>query len=150
MSVYPVLIGGEWVSSVGSKTFQAINPATGESLPGEYPVSPWSEIERAIQAASAAAKEMHGWSGERFAAFLERYAARIEARKADLVAQAHLETALPAEGRLGNTELPRTINSVSIRVSTVFRASSDSSPRLPSNSLFTRTVLNGGCAWEAA
>lgn len=110
MSVYPVLIGGEWIPSAGTKTFQAINPATGEALPGEYPVSPWSEIERAIQVGAAAAREMRGWPGERFAAFLERYAARIEARKADLVQQAHLETALLAEGRLGNTELPRTIN----------------------------------------
>ena len=110
MSVHSVLVGGKWISSAGSKTFQAVNPATGEALPGEYPVSPWPEIERAIQAAAAASKEMHGWPGERFAAFLERYAARIEARKADLVQQAHLETALPAEGRLGNTELPRTIN----------------------------------------
>ena len=110
MSVHPVLVGGEWISSIGTKTFQAINPATNEALPGDYPVSPWAEIERAIQAAAAASKEMHGWSGERFAAFLERYAERIEARKADLVQQAHLETALPAEGRLGNTELPRTIN----------------------------------------
>ena len=110
MSVHSVLVGGKRISYAGSKTFQAVNPATGEALPGEYPVSPWPEIERAIQAAAAASKEMHGWPGERFAAFLERYAARIEARKADLVQQAHLETALPAEGRLGNTELPRTIN----------------------------------------
>ena len=110
MSVHPVLVGGEWISSAGSKTFQAINPATGEVLPGEYPVSPWSEIERAIQNAAAASTEMSGWPGERFAAFLECYAARIEARRSDLVQQAHLETALPAEGRLGNTELPRTIN----------------------------------------
>ena len=108
--VHSVLIGGQWIPSAGSKTFQAVNPATGDDLPGSYPVSPWSEIEQAIQAAAAASKEMHGWPGERFAAFLERYAARIEARKADLVQQAHLETALPAEGRLGNTELPRTIN----------------------------------------
>src|SRR5689334_10735716 len=110
MSVHPVLIGGKWTASTGTKTFQATNPATGEALPGEYPVSSWPEIESAIQAASEAAKEMRGWPGDRFANFLERYAARIEARKADLVQQAHLETALPAEGRLGNTELPRTIN----------------------------------------
>lgn len=110
MSSQPVLIGGEWVSSSATKTFQAVNPATGEALPGVYPVSPWAEIERAIQSAAAASKAMRGWPGERFARFLEAYAARIEARKADLVAQAHLETALPAEGRLAANELPRTIN----------------------------------------
>jgi alpha-ketoglutaric semialdehyde dehydrogenase len=110
MSLQPVLIGGEWISSSATKTFQAVNPATGEALPEIYPVSPWSEIERAIEAAAAASKAMRGWSGERFARFLEAYAVRIEVRKADLVAQAHLETALPAEGRLAGNELPRTIN----------------------------------------
>ncbi|MDB5386731.1 MAG: aldH [Planctomycetaceae bacterium] len=110
MSSQPVLIGGEWVSSIATKIFQASNPATGEVLPGVYPVSPWSEIERAIQSAASAAKVMRGWSGERFAKFLEAYAVRIEAKKAELVAQAHLETALPAEGRLAGNELPRTIN----------------------------------------
>ena len=64
MSVHSVLVGGKWISSAGSKTFQAVNPATGEALPGEYPVSPWPEIERAIQAAAAASKEMHGWPGQ--------------------------------------------------------------------------------------
>lgn len=110
MSSQPVLIGGEWISSAATKNFQSINPATGEALPGEYPVSPWPEIERAIQSAAAASREMLGWPGERFAKFLETYASRIEARKADLVQQAHLETALPAEGRLAGNELPRTIN----------------------------------------
>lgn len=114
MSAHPVLIGGEWIPSAGSRTFQATNPATGDALPGSYPVSPWPEIERVIQVAAATAKEMHGWPGDRFAAFLERYAVRIEGRKADLVLQAHLETALPAEGRLGNTELPRTINQLKV------------------------------------
>lgn len=110
MSSQPVLIGGEWISSSGTKTFQAINPATGEAFGDEYPVSTWSEIERAIESAAAASKAMRGWAGERFAAFLEVYANRIEARKADLVQQAHLETGLPAEGRLAGNELPRTIN----------------------------------------
>jgi alpha-ketoglutaric semialdehyde dehydrogenase len=114
MSSQPVLIGGEWVPSSGTKTFQAVNPATGEALPGVYPVSSWSEIERAIQSAAAASKTMLGWHGERFARFLEAYAVRIEGKKAELVAQANLETALPAEGRLAGNELPRTINQLKL------------------------------------
>lgn len=110
MTRFPVLIGGEWIESTGSKSFQAVNPASAVPIDGEYPVSPWSEIENAIGHAAAASKEMRGWTGEPFARFLETYASRLESRKAEIVQQAHLETALPAEGRLANTEFPRTIN----------------------------------------
>ena len=110
MSVAPVLIAGNWIASQGSKTFQAVNPITREPLPETYPVSPWNEIEQAIQAAAHAYEALKHFSREQIASFLESYANRIETRKADLVRQAHLETALPAEGRLGNVELPRTIN----------------------------------------
>src|SRR4051794_18233445 len=110
MSKQPVLIGGQWLASTASQTFQAVNPSTRAALPEVYPVSPWEEIERAVEAAAEAARLIQNWPGERFARFLERYAERLEARKAELVARAHLETGLPAEGRLAGAELPRTIN----------------------------------------
>ena len=97
MTTHPVLIDGKWIASTGTETFQAANPTTEELLPDRFPVSPWEEIERAIQVAAAAAKQMRGWPGTRFAAFLEKYAA-------------HLETALPKDGRLAGIELPRTVN----------------------------------------
>ncbi|RPI85248.1 MAG: aldehyde dehydrogenase (NADP(+)), partial [Planctomycetaceae bacterium] len=50
------------------------------------------------------------WPGERFASFLERYADRIDAKAAELVALANAETALPVEPRLAKAELPRTTN----------------------------------------
>ena len=110
MSVQPVLIDGAWNASSGTRTFQAINPQTRERIAGEYPVSPWTEIEKAIEAASRASRRMRGWPGERFAQFLEKYASRIEARAAELIAMAAQETALPVEPRLAKAELPRTIN----------------------------------------
>lgn len=110
MSVQSVLIDGQWKKSSSSKTFQAANPATREVLPDSYPVSDWPEIELAIQAAHRASVATRGWSGERFARFLERYAERIEARTAELVEMAHRETALAREPRLAKVELPRTIN----------------------------------------
>jgi len=110
MSILPVLVGGAWKPSTGTKTFQAVNPATLESLPGSYPVSPWQEIESAIQAAARAANEVFQWPGERFARFLERYATLIESRSTELVALANQETALPVEPRLAKAELPRTTN----------------------------------------
>jgi alpha-ketoglutaric semialdehyde dehydrogenase len=108
--VYPVLIGSGWKVSAGTRTFVAENPATGEALAGTYPVSPWSEVEQAIEAAHAAYRATRGWEGERFAKFLERYAELIEAAAGELVAMANAETGLPVEPRLSKAELPRTVN----------------------------------------
>lgn len=110
MSLQPILVDGAWTASNGTKTFQSINPQTKQPLADTYPISPWSEIERVIQAAAKAAQETRGWPGERFAHFLECYADRIDARAADLVAMAHQETGLPVEPRLAKAELPRTTN----------------------------------------
>ena len=111
MSVQPVLINGQWRSSQGaSKTFAACNPATKEDFPDQYPYSPWEEIDEAITAAAEAALQMIGWPGERFARFLEAYAARIEARETELATTANLETAYPIVPWLKDVELPRTVN----------------------------------------
>ncbi|MEQ9406975.1 MAG: aldehyde dehydrogenase (NADP(+)) [Fuerstiella sp.] len=107
---HPVLLDGAWVASEATQTFQATNPATQETLPGVFPVSPWSEIDRALQAAAETAKQMRGWPGSRFAEFLEAYADEIESRGDALVAAAHAETALPVSPRLKDGELPRTTN----------------------------------------
>lgn len=110
MSKHLVLIDGQWRPSAGSQFFQSVNPATREPLPGEYPVSPWSEIEQAILAASRVSRELQNVPGERFAKFLERFADRIEARAAEFIATANQETGLPVEPRLKVAELPRTTN----------------------------------------
>ena len=110
MSVQPVLINGQWRSSVGKETFQAVDPSTKQPLAEQFPISPWVEIEEAIRHAAEAAAIVRGWPGERFAAFLEDYATRIEARAADIIAIAHRETGLPVEPRLKIAELPRTVN----------------------------------------
>jgi 2,5-dioxopentanoate dehydrogenase len=110
MNAEKVLIDGTWTESQGRETFQAVNPQTGQTLPNVYPISPWNEVERALQAASAAAWRVRGWPGERFAAFLEAFAGRLERRAEDLIAIAHAETALAVEPRLKSVELPRTIN----------------------------------------
>jgi alpha-ketoglutaric semialdehyde dehydrogenase len=105
-----VLIAGQWRPSQSSGSFQADNPAMMERLPDEFPVSTWQDCEDALSAASAAAAELRSLPTERIAQFLERYAARIEARKDELVQMANAETALPATPRLGDVELPRTTN----------------------------------------
>lgn len=110
MTVQQVLIDGQWTTSAGTSTFQAVNPRTTEPLPGKYPISPWSEVVRAIEAASRAAAIVRDWNGDRFATFLEKFADRIEARAAALVEMANLETALAVQPRLKDAELPRTSN----------------------------------------
>lgn len=111
MIVHPVLIGGQWRESSGADlAFSAVNPATGEKLPGCYPISPTAEIELCLEHAAQAAAIVRTWPGERFATFLEAFAARIEGAAEGLVALAHQETGLPVSPRLKDAELPRTIN----------------------------------------
>ena len=110
MTKHLVLIDGQWRPSAGQKVFHAFNPATKESLPDEYPVSPWSEIEAALEAATRAAETVRGWSGSRFADFLESYATLIDQNAASLIEMAHTETGLPVQPRLKDVELPRTTN----------------------------------------
>src|SRR5688572_21885385 len=108
MSDYPVLIGGTWRPAKATKTFQAVNPATGQPLPGTYPVSGWDDCDAALSAAARAATELRRASPHAIAQFLTSFAERIEAAKDAIVEQAHLETALPRAPRLADVELPRT------------------------------------------
>ena len=108
MAEYPLLIGGAWRAAKASKSFHAVNPATGEPLPGTYPISGWDDCDAALAAAAEAAIELRRMPPEAIAKFLTRFADRIEAGKAALVEQAHLETALPTSPRLADVELPRT------------------------------------------
>jgi NADP-dependent aldehyde dehydrogenase len=108
MSTETVLIAGTWRDSEKTGFFQSANPATGKPLPAHYPISSWTDCEAALSSAQAAFEEMRVMPGEKIATFLEVYAAKIEARAEELVAMAHLETALPKSPRLADAELPRT------------------------------------------
>jgi len=110
MTEHPVLIDGKWRAAKAVSTFQAVNPATGERLNESYPFSSWDDCDAALSAGARAAGELRRTSAESIARFLTRFADRLEAAKARLVEQAHLETALPASPRLADVELPRTIN----------------------------------------
>ncbi len=111
-SIQPILFNGAWVSSQAAGTFQAVNPAVQQPMPQVFPVSSWAEIDAVIGASAAAAREMRGWPGSRFADFLEAYALEIEARADQLVETAHAETGLAKSPRLKDAELPRTTNQI--------------------------------------
>jgi 2,5-dioxopentanoate dehydrogenase len=108
MAVQAVLIGGSWRAANASSTFQAENPALGERLPDAYPVSTWADCEAALDAAAQAFSALRQLGPEPIAAFLERFAQRIEERAAEVVEMAHLETGYPKSPRLADVELPRT------------------------------------------
>lgn len=108
MSNQPVLIDGAWREAAAAGQFQADNPKTKQALPHVFPVSSWADCEAALDAADRAAAELRQTAPDKIAAFLRAYANGIEARADELVEAAHAETALPANPRLGDVELPRT------------------------------------------
>ncbi len=108
MTMHPVLIAGQWRPAQSRGFFSAENPATGERLPGEYPISDWADCDEALTAATTAAAVLRAQPSEKRAVFLEAFAARIEARKDELVEMAHAETGLARTPRLAEVELPRT------------------------------------------
>ncbi len=111
MSVANVLIAGKWQPSLdAADSFAALNPATGETLDERYPISGMKDVEAACRAGADAAAALLALPDrtERLAAFLDGFAARIEAQAEALVKIANLETALPVAPRLSAVELPRT------------------------------------------
>jgi 2,5-dioxopentanoate dehydrogenase len=110
MDVAQVLIDGEWRAADAEGSFHAENPAKGEALPLVFPISRWSDCDAALNAATKAAAELRTIDPAKIAAFLETYAANIEAAADSIVAAAAEETALPVKPRLKDVELPRTTN----------------------------------------
>ncbi len=110
MAVEQILIDGKWVPAEEEGTFQAVNPATGGTLPMDFPISGWADCDRALTAAADAATALRSLAPERLADFLEAYASNIEAAATAIVEAAHEETGLPVAPRLKDVELPRTTN----------------------------------------
>ena len=109
MTPHLILIDGAWrPAEAPTGSFQPMNPTTRTPLPDHYPISSWADAEAALQASQVAVEQLRSTPVEQIAAFLEAYAAGIEARAEALVEIAHAETALPKEPRLKSTELPRT------------------------------------------
>ncbi len=105
----PVLIEGGWQASRDAGgDFRAFDPSCGEAVGPVFPVSGAGDVEAALASAAAVADELAACDPERIADFLDAYALAIEHDASDLVALAHLETALPIEPRLAKVELPRT------------------------------------------
>ncbi len=83
----------------GGATFQALDPARGVHFEPSFSSAGPEDVERAVQLAAAAAPVWSKLSGARRHKFLRAIADNLEAKTADLVARAMLETGLP-EARL--------------------------------------------------
>ncbi|QDV23944.1 aldehyde dehydrogenase (NADP(+)) [Aureliella helgolandensis] len=105
-----ILVAGAWTASAAVRSFQSSNPATGEQLPQQYPVSSWDDCETLLDAAAEAAEHLQRSTPAEIAGFLEAFADLIDANNEELAAAASLETALPVAPRLAAVEIPRTSN----------------------------------------
>ncbi len=101
------LIDGRTVSRDG-EAFQAYNPANGQPIDPAYYSASEADLNAAAESAAAAAPFLATSSGADRAKLLRAMADAIDAAANDLIARAHLETALP-EPRLKG-EVARTSN----------------------------------------
>lgn len=106
----PVLIAGTWRPAAHVDGYRAIDPTSGAIRDAVWPVSGWSDVEAALDAARDAAATLSALPGDTIARFLEHYAARLESRGGELVALSHAETGLATKPRLADVELPRTLD----------------------------------------
>jgi NADP-dependent aldehyde dehydrogenase len=110
MSVESILLDGKWRPAQQTATLRAVNPANGERLPLEFPISSWADCDAALAAAAAAATKLAAMPASTLADFLENYAERLAVQASAICDEAHIETGLPVKPRLADVEMPRTIN----------------------------------------
>jgi len=101
------IIGFSRAASNG-RTFNAVNPSTGENLDPEFQFASSEEVDSAVQLAAEAFETYGRATGRQKGILLRKIAANIEDIGDDLVVRAGQETALPAP-RIKN-EIGRTCN----------------------------------------
>lgn len=82
-------------ASAGTDSFQGINPATGQPLPGFFQEATPAEVAQACQQAAIAFTEYRKKSGAEKARFLEQIATEIDALGDELLDRAVAESGLP-------------------------------------------------------
>lgn len=106
--IAPVLIGGKWRDASRTDTFTATSPKSTRSLDQLFPVSAWSDVDEALDAALEAFREMREMPGSKLALFLRTFADLLEEHRGEICKIAEEETGLPLAPRLRDIELPRT------------------------------------------
>lgn len=103
---------GDRVASSSPATFQAVNPATGQTMEPLFYSATEQQIRAAVELASAAFSLYAGISGKERGAFLRRIGSELTALGAEIVERANLETGLPVPRLQG--ELARTTNQLAL------------------------------------
>jgi 2,5-dioxopentanoate dehydrogenase len=111
-NVEPILVDGRWRPAALVGTYRAFDPTAAGQREAVWPVSGWADVDEALDAAVQAHADLARRPVAELAAFLERYAERLEARGPDLVAAAHAETGLAVTPRLRDSELPRMLDTL--------------------------------------
>ncbi|MBS4730354.1 aldehyde dehydrogenase [Mycobacterium sp. SM1] len=92
-----LFIGGEWVGSAGSDTITVISPSTEEVL-GSVPEADHADVDAAVAAARQAYDDPAGWScwsPAQRAEAMERLAAALEARAAEMASLVSSQNGMP-------------------------------------------------------
>jgi NADP-dependent aldehyde dehydrogenase len=98
------LIGARRVT--GASAFRGVEAATGQDLPGDFPITTAADLDEACRLADAAFDTFRETTPEARATFLEAIAEALESRREALVARCMAESGLPAvrlNGELGRT-----------------------------------------------
>ena len=90
MTTFQNFIGGRWVGARSGKTFQNLNPATGEVL-GEFPDSGADDLDAAVQAARGAMRAWQLTPAPKRGEMLYRLGALIAQKKEELARAATRE-----------------------------------------------------------
>jgi alpha-ketoglutaric semialdehyde dehydrogenase len=99
---------GSAESAIGSRTFEAINPATSQALDGSFVEATSEEIDNAVNKAAHAFVSYREKTNEERATFLDLIGEGLLALGDELIERCMLETALP-EARLAGERM-RTVN----------------------------------------
>ena len=92
-NLFPIVMTN--LDNTTTTSFQGINPATGEDLPGHFHEATTAEVAQACEQAASAFAEYRKKSGTEKAEFLEKIADEIEAIGDELLARAQAESGLP-------------------------------------------------------
>jgi NADP-dependent aldehyde dehydrogenase len=95
MSLHGKSILAGKTGQTGGKTFNAFNPATGESLEPKFHEASESEVDNALKASAEAFADFRSRPAEERAKFLETIASEIEALGEALIERGSAETGLP-------------------------------------------------------
>lgn len=96
-----LFVGGKWVESIASgKTFDVVNPATGEAI-ATLPDAGREEMRAAVEAAASAQEEWQGTTAAERAGILRRAAALMHERQEHLARVMTLEQGKPLAESMG-------------------------------------------------